>query len=415
MLDSLYRAFTLVLVFTFCSLVVISSASNTTFAQTTPTTSAEPMSKEELKELKRDNSWYTLAITCNTSQNLDGSLVGKDNIEKAMNFFVSQAKFTPEQAAGIIGNFMQEAPDEKLGIDPRSVEGGWGFPAKSDTVPPASGPQGQPGYGIAQWTSPGRKEGLKKFAAQKNMKVNTLSLQLLWVMEEMKQYPGLEDKLKAIKSGNQKVDVTQAALMFHNIYEGSNDDVAAIQERADSGMDALASFGSGGGGSPSPETAASCSGDAASGGSIVSVAEREYNENKGIKEFGGDILEYTDGMNEPWCADFVSWVYKDAGTPFKDGASGGWRQAGVLNLQKWFRDKHTYFEVGSQPPQPGDVAFYIGSQTPDAGSGEHVNIVVEVNGDSMTTIGGNESNEVKKGTRQISLGSSNLVGFGRLK
>lgn len=371
---------------------------------------ADPISEEETKNLKQDNSWYTLATTCDTSQDLDGSLVGKDEVEKAMNFFVTQAKFSPEQAAGILGNFMQES-----GVNPKRVEDGWGFPKESDTVPPNVGPQGQPGYGIAQWTSPGRKQGLKDFAGEKNMKVNTLSLQLLWVMEEMKKYPGLEQKLKAIKSGNQKDDVTQAAFVFHNIYEGSADTIAQVGERADSGMDALTAFGSGGGSGISVQASISCSGSNASGGSIVSVAEREYNENKGIIEFGGDIKQYTTEREEHWCADFVSWVYKDAGTPFTDGGAGGWQHPGVLELQSWFKEKHTYFKVGSQPPQPGDVAFYIGSQTPDPSNGEHVNIVVAVNGDTMTTIGGNESDQVKKGTRQIKLGSSNLVGFGRLK
>jgi Phage tail lysozyme/CHAP domain len=371
---------------------------------------AEPISEEEDKNLRLDNSWYTLATSCDTSQDLDGSLAGKDNIEKAMNFFVTQAKFSPEQAAGIIGNFMQESS-----VNPKRVEDGWGFPKESDTVPPATGPQGQPGYGIAQWTSPGRKQGLRDFAGEKNMKVNTLSLQLLWVMEEMKKYPGLEQKIKAIKSGNQKDDVTQAAFVFHNIYEGSADTVAQVGERAASGMDALAAFGSGGGSGTSVQASISCSGSSASGGSIVSVAEREYNENKGITEYGGDISEYTTGRQEAWCADFVSWVHKDAGTPFTDGGAGGWQHPSVLELQSWFQEKQTYFKVGSQPPQPGDVAFYIGAQTPDGGSSQHVNIVVAVNGSTMTTIGGNESDQIKKGPRQIKLGASGLIGFGRMK
>ncbi len=98
------------------------------------------------------------------------------------------------------------------------------------------------------------------------------------------------------------------------------------------------------------------------------------------------------------------------------GSSGGWRRASVLDLQSMYKNSpnYKYFNVGSDTPQPGDVAFYIGSQTPDGGSNRHVNIVIEVNGNTMTTIGGNESNKVKKSTRKISVGSQGLVGFGRI-
>lgn len=157
------------------------------------------------------------------------------------------------------------------------------------------------------------------------------------------------------------------------------------------------------------------SGASTGGGNVVKVAQEQYEKNKGINEFGGSILDYTDGAREAWCADFVSWVYKEAGTPFKDGTSGGWRHPGVVNLQAWFEKNHTYFKAGTKDPQPGDVAFYIGAQTPDGGSTEHVNIVISVNGDTMTTIGGNESNQLKKGERKIKLGDNSLAGFGRLK
>ena len=87
-------------------------------------------------------------------------------------------------------------------------------------------------------------------------------------------------------------------------------------------------------------------------------------------------------------------------------------------MQQWFRshpNKAEYFDVGKKIPQPGDVAFYIGAQTPDRDSGQHVNIVISVNveANTMVTIGGNESNGVRQSTRNIKLGDQNLVGFGR--
>ena len=61
------------------------------------------------------------------------------------------------------------------------------------------------------------------------------------------------------------------------------------------------------------------------------------------------------------------------------------------------------------------MAFYIGAETPDGGSAQHVNIVIEVNGNKMTTIGGNESDQIMRGEREIRLGSQSLAGFGRYK
>ena len=151
------------------------------------------------------------------------------------------------------------------------------------------------------------------------------------------------------------------------------------------------------------------------GQSIVDTASAAYEKNKGIPEYGGDILQYSDGNEEPWCADFVSWVYKESGNAFTGGASGGWRQAGVLNLQKFFQITQgwEYFAVGTKQPEPGDVAFYVGRQTPDGGSTQHVNIVIAVSGTTMTTIGGNEDNQLRRSERNIQLGDNSLVGFGR--
>ena len=146
---------------------------------------------------------------------------------------------------------------------------------------------------------------------------------------------------------------------------------------------------------------------------IIQIAKAELAKN--VVEYDSNVLKYTDGNRWAWCADFVSWVYKEAGSPLTGGNSdGGWRIDGVLAMQAWFKQNGTYFEVGSESPQPGDVAFYIGSQTPDGDSTQHVNLVVAVNGNKMTTIGGNQSNRVTIGSRQIALGADSLVGFGRI-
>lgn len=167
--------------------------------------------------------------------------------------------------------------------------------------------------------------------------------------------------------------------------------------------------------SSTPASASGCAGAAAaSATNIVTVAEAELA--KGPVEYDDNVLKYSDGNREAWCADFVSWVYKEAGVPFSDGLKG-WRIPSVRTMQAWFQEDkpgREYFAVGTKAPQPGDVAFYIGEQTPDGGSTSHVNIVISVSGDSMVTIGGNESDMVKKSVRKIQLDSQSLVGFGRI-
>jgi hypothetical protein len=140
---------------------------------------------------------------------------------------------------------------------------------------------------------------------------------------------------------------------------------------------------------------------------IVAIAKAE-NSKKPV-EYDSNVMKYTNNTKEPWCADFVSWVYKEAGSSFTGGVSGGWRIPSASGMKAWFEKNGTYFSAGSTTPQPGDVAIF---------GPHHVSIVVAVNGNTMTTIGGNEgsnSDRVNMKQLKIQVGSSGLTGFGRLK
>lgn len=145
---------------------------------------------------------------------------------------------------------------------------------------------------------------------------------------------------------------------------------------------------------------------------LLAVLKQEY----ALHPKGSDsaIRKYTEGYDEAWCADFISWVMNQADTPYSNPNSGSWRVPGVLTLQDMYIDAGGYREVGTYTPKLGDVAFYIGSQTPDGGSEGHVAIVLKVEGNMMTTIGGNEgdSGELKIRTSPIQEGDKGLVGFG---
>ena len=82
------------------------------------------------------------------------------------------------------------------------------------------------------------------------------------------------------------------------------------------------------------------------------------------------LYDYTDGNPyEEWCADFVSYIYAEAGAPFTGGERGnGWDEYNANNIQYM---GFTYHAANSgYIPKPGDVAYFNYS-------GGHVEIVVK--------------------------------------
>ena len=116
------------------------------------------------------------------------------------------------------------------------------------------------------------------------------------------------------------------------------------------------------------------------------------------------LNKYTDGASyEDWCADFVSYVYKESGHPFSNGNYQGWDENianDIVNQGFSVRSANNY------QPSPGDVAFF---NYP----GGHVEIVVAggknptfIYGDSATIdpTTGNGNMEANTILRDASLG-----------
>ncbi|MEV6257143.1 CHAP domain-containing protein [Nocardia sp. NPDC051911] len=142
--------------------------------------------------------------------------------------------------------------------------------------------------------------------------------------------------------------------------------------------------------------------DAAQAG-IVAVAEREFTD-------PGAGTKYAEGAEEAWCADFVSWVLREAGVPLANPNSGSWRIPGVYTLREYYESVGRFVPSGSNyRPRTGDVLLY-GEPSP---FGQHTNIVLRVEGGQVTTIGGNEYGAVR--IHRFVLGDiTGVVGFGRL-
>ncbi|WP_031331460.1 CHAP domain-containing protein [Rhodococcus erythropolis] len=119
---------------------------------------------------------------------------------------------------------------------------------------------------------------------------------------------------------------------------------------------------------------------------------------------------YSDGIDEEWCADFVSWIMREAGRSLSNPNSGSWRIPGVYTLQEYYQGIGAYAENGSgYIPSVGDVVIYDSSRW----VGQHTNIVVAVDGDSAITVGGNEFGKVRVHDLHWQSDSA-VVGFGKL-
>lgn len=129
--------------------------------------------------------------------------------------------------------------------------------------------------------------------------------------------------------------------------------------------------------------------------------------------YDATVLTYTEGFKESWCADFISWVRFRADKPFSNPETGYWRIPGVQSLRDYYMSSGAYHFVGTYTPKFGDVAFYFG-ETPDGTSREHVAFVFDIQGDTLITLGGNETDEGILQLRRnlLAEGERGLAGFG---
>jgi hypothetical protein len=173
-----------------------------------------------------------------------------------------------------------------------------------------------------------------------------------------------------------------------------------------------------GGGTSSASGSGSCGAPSGSSGSkVIDIAVQELQKKTSgcMSGSAGQCATYTETHQEAWCADFVSWVYKESGRPFT-AQGGGWRIPAVSALKDWFVGNGTYFKVGdSTQPQPGDVIIFSDPGNPFS----HTGLVYQVTGDKFTTIEGNLNDAVGSRTFSVKTGANEygttIDGFGRMK
>ena len=118
---------------------------------------------------------------------------------------------------------------------------------------------------------------------------------------------------------------------------------------------------------------------------IISLAKTEFKaQSTGTKS--------SQGAEEAWCANFVSWIMYQAGTPLKNPHTGGWRIPGTFTLREYYEANGRFKPANSgYQPFPGDVAIYRNSPV----FGDHTNIVLKNDNGVLTTVGGNEVNRIR--------------------
>jgi hypothetical protein len=102
----------------------------------------------------------------------------------------------------------------------------------------------------------------------------------------------------------------------------------------------------------------------------------------------------------PWCAYFVSWAAREAGTPLGDQGQGFGR---VDDVWAWAQRTGKAQPAAAGPPQPGDLIVWD----------EHIGIVESVLPDGrVQTVEGNSSDQVSRRVHDAS--GDGAVGYVRL-
>jgi len=157
-----------------------------------------------------------------------GNLSGSDNQQKAFNYFVSKG-FTPQQSAGIIGNLISES-----GVNPKRVQSTPTPEGDRDNITVNN----KTGYGIAQWTSSGRQQGLVDLARSRGLQIEgDLALQLDFLIKEIDaSYAGIR----------LTPDLRSSSDYFMTQFERPKDQSeSAKAKRASAGQQVLELYGAG--------------------------------------------------------------------------------------------------------------------------------------------------------------------------
>ena len=330
---------------------------------------------------------------------------------------------TPEGACGLIGNLEAESDGfytnrvEYLCLK-RLKENGKEYTDETYTADVDSGrisraeflnplPGKQYGFGLAQWTSPGRKAGLYDLVKEKGVSIADENAQLEWLLKELKTtYSSVMSVLKTAKSIRTASDIVlkkfeapanvgesvcenraERGQKFYNNYVKNQKEEATMGKTAQDVLNVMISW----------------KGFSEANGKFKQIIDL-YNSVKPLPR--GYAVKYTD----EWCDTTVSAAGIKSGCTELIG-----RECGCEEHVKIFKAMGIWIEDGTITPKPGDIILYNWDQSyqPNDGYSDHIGFVEAVSNGQITCIEGNKGEAVAM--RVISVGNGYIRGYARPK
>lgn len=324
--------------------------------------------------------------------------------EKKVYGILIKKGLTPEGAAGLIGNLEAESD----GFYPNRVEylclsrlreHGYSYTDESYTNAVDSGritrseflnplPGKQYGYGLAQWTSPGRKAGLYDLCKKNGTSIADFDTQIEYLLKELETtYKSVLNVLKTTKSVREASD---AVLKKFEIPADTSE--AVCQSRAARGQKFYDSFVKG-------------AGTVRSRAKVVELARSWLGKNEADGSYK-TIIDIYNSMTDPfprgckmlygwaWCA--CTWSAIAIKLGYTDVMP---IEIGVEELVQRAKAMGIWVEDDNYLPSPADAIIY---DWDDDGVGDckgysdHIGTVEKVEGNTITVIEGNYDNMVKR-------------------
>lgn len=329
------------------------------------------LTSEQIQALQSGIYYFDPGEADCSSSTTSVTLTGSDNIQKVWNFLIQQAGLSPDQAAGVMGNL--SAQDGTF--NPEQVQ----IPPGGNSTTPTT--QKDLGWGLAQWTPTSGENPIIPAAQIAHVppdQLDTLEGQLEVILSEMKTGtpPGVTDMIKILK---QQTTVAGATQVFWQDFEGGGPNVpSSVVGYANSLLKQYGNSSSGQTGSTTTSnnssgcnSQVSCSAGPSSSDlstlrqTVICLAKQQeaiWASEPLTWRWTGYFTYESSNRSEYWCADFVSWVYKNAGDPFTNGLDG-WDDPGVPGITE--APGFTYHPIGSKTPYtpvPGDIGIFYTNQ-----------------------------------------------------
>lgn len=220
----------------------------------------------------------------NVSYTSTSNLQGTDDGQKVWNYLRKTIGLTKEGTAALMGNLfaesgvksnnLQDSGNKALGLTDDE------YTQAVDSGSYANFHDDERGYGLAQWTSSGRKQALQQVAKQNGTSISDLGTQLSYLNSELNgSYAGVLNTLKSA------TDIKTASNTVLHDFEAPGDQSASVENtRASYGQQQLALYGNN-------ESA----GGAGGGFGNASISQRRYKKptvRKNMRGGSGSSVNY---------------------------------------------------------------------------------------------------------------------------